>query len=378
MTPETGRETIDFMLAGPPEVERISVFFFGGEPMLEWDLMQELVLYGERQAAALDRKIHFGMTTNGTIYDDEVDRFVVEHKLSINLSMDGGPATQNANRCTVDGRGSYELMLPTLKRLLERNSSQSVRMTFDARSVGSLRANIHHLWGLGCHSISPSAAVDDDWTEASLEVAREQTWALGRDVLAMLRQGRYRRLGFLEKGVQRIRRQSRRRPRQQCGAGVSYVAVDTDGTIYPCHRFVGYGGHPFGNLDSVTHPRNRELFLTFDSANIPGCEGCRARAICAGGCSAANFACTGSIMSASPLQCEFLRINYDVSKWLLEALQTENPEALERMLKDRSRRKRTSRPKRGSGAAGRSRKGGDGTGPRVHGEVKRSGREVVR
>ena len=116
MSLEVGREAIDFMLAAPAKVKRVSIVFFGGEPLLEFDTLRELTLYGEQRSSEIGRQIKFSVTTNGTLVTDEVFEFLTKHNIHMNLSIDGGPKTQNRNRRMADGSGSFDLVERTLAR----------------------------------------------------------------------------------------------------------------------------------------------------------------------------------------------------------------------------------------------------------------------
>ena len=329
---DVGRETLDFMLAAPPDVKQVAIYFFGGEPLLEFGTIQALTEYGVRRSQEVGKRIHFGVTTNGTLLSDNVLAFLVKHKISINLSLDGGPDTQNTNRKMANGRGSFELVDRVIDRLVQHNPKQSVRMTYDVASAGALSENIEYLWGRGFTSLSPAPAVEDKWTKRDLAVAEEQYRRVAYAVLARMRRGEYRRIGYLEKFMRRIAATRKRRPRQQCSAGTTYVGISVDGEIYPCHRFIGYRQFKFGNLDQVTHPANREKFLTFDANRLTICDGCRARLICGGGCFAANYACTGDMYRPPPTQCAFIRMHYDAAKWLYDKLRAEQNDLLERVV----------------------------------------------
>lgn len=159
-------------------------------------------------------------------------------------------------------------------------------------------------------------------------------------MLASMRRGEYRRIGGVDRLLKRIAKAGPR-PRRACGAGSGLVAINVDGAIYPCQRLLGHAETKFGDLDGVTNRGEREAWLTFDSRRLQGCAECRAKPVCAGGCTGANYMCTGDLYQPSPLQCEFIRMEYDVAKWLHDMLKAEDNPVLERV----TRRKRA-RPAR--------------------------------
>ena len=173
--------------------------------------------------------------------------------------------------------------------------------------------------------------VESNWSERMLDIAREQYQHIAEAVLDGMRRDDYRQIGFLGKYIKRIT-SSERRPRRQCGGGTQYVGISTQGEIYACHRFIGYGGYRFGDLDEVTEPSSREKFLTFNSASLTMCEGCQAKLTCGGGCPAINFECTGDSHRPAPNQCAFIRMQYDISKWLYDVLTAEKSPWLDHIL----------------------------------------------
>ena len=328
---ELGREVVDFMLAAPDNVKRVSVYFFGGEPLLEFDTLRELTLYGERRNKDIGKNLRFGVTSNGTLLTDEILDFLFDHKISINFSLDGKPETQDYNRQTKDGKGSFALVDEAIDRVLERNPNQGARMTYDTKTVSSLHEDHEYLWSRGITNTSPIAVLEDDWTDETVAAAGEQFQRIGYAVLERMRGGDLRRVGFLGKYAKRIAT-NKKRMRKPCGACSGYIGCSVDGTIYPCQRFAACDGYPFGTVSRVTAPEDRKLFLTFDANRLKVCADCPARLVCAGGCPAMNYVCTGSIYEPAPNQCALIRREYQAAKWLLEQLQAESNPMLERFL----------------------------------------------
>ena len=328
---EVGRNVVDFMLAAPPKVKRVSVYFFGGEPLLEFDTLKELTLYGRARAKELGKDLNLGVTTNGTLLTDEVIDFLFDQKISINFSVDGKPETQDANRKTIDGKGSFALLDAALAKVVERNPSQGVRMTYDSTSVGSLYQDHEYLWGRGITRTSPIAAFEDDWGEDDLARAGKQYQLIAQAVLERMRNGDLRRVGFLAKYAQRLA-QNKRRMKQPCGICNGYIGVSVDGTVYPCQRFAACDGYPLGTLSEVTDVDARKLLLSYDSSRLPGCDDCPARMGCAGGCPAVNYVCTGEIYQPWPTQCAIIRMESETAKWLYERLVAGSNPLLDRLL----------------------------------------------
>lgn len=329
---DVGRRVMDFMLAAPPAVKRVSVFFFGGEPLLEFDTMRELTAYGQAAARAKGKELRLGLTTNGTLMTDEVLEFIFANRFSINLSLDGKPETHDANRRTVDGKGSFHLVDRAISEILARNPHQGARMTYDPESVGSLYEDHEYLWGRGITNTSPIPVMENAWPAEALAEAERQQRLIAQAVLARLRRGDVRRVGFLSKYAQRLKANSGRRMQQPCGICNGYIGIGTDGVLYPCQRFAACEAYPFGTLDGITHPENRRTMLSYAADQLQGCDGCPARLACAGGCPAVNHVCTGDIMRPWPTQCAFIRMEYGVSTWFYEAVRAEGGKLLDLFL----------------------------------------------
>ena len=342
---ELGRRVLDFMLAAPPAVKRVSVFFFGGEPLLEFGTMRELTAYGRAEAKARGKELRLGLTTNGTLMTDEVLDFLFANQFSINLSLDGKPETHDANRRTLDGQGSFHLVDRAISRILKHNPYQGARMTYDPESVGSLYEDHEYLWGRGFTNTSPIPVLEQAWPAEALAEAEHQQRLMAAAILARLRRGDVRRVGFLSKYVRRLEANAPQRLRQPCGICNGYIGIATDGVLYPCQRFAASGAYPFGTVGEITHPENRRAMLSFTSAHLQGCDGCPARMACAGGCPAVNHVCTGDITRPWPTQCAFIRMEYAVSTWFYEAVKAEDRKLLDQFL---------GTPRRGAGGTGRA------------------------
>lgn len=327
MTGDTARAAVDWLLSVCPR-NRAKVFFFGGEPLLEFGLMQEVVAYGRAAAKVAGKTFSCGVTTNGTIWSDEIDAWCRKVGCGVNLSMDGGPGAQNRNRATKAGGETYHLVKRTLLALLARHPKQGIRMTYDAGNVGDLAANVRHVFGLGCRSVFPAPAIETTWTEELLVALERQLMDLAREVVQRGPRD-YRRVGNIEKAVQKLSRaaakpRQSRRGRYQCGAGHSYLAVACDGSIWPCHRFVGLGAYRMGDVWGGIASDACETWSCYDcNTMMPGCYACPARDICSGNCAAVNYAANGTLSVPSLTQCAITRIEARVGRWMLRHADTD-------------------------------------------------------
>lgn len=315
---DTAIAALEWLVAAAPKPP-VTVHFFGGEPMMKWEIMREVIAYGR----AKNPPVRFGVTTNGTIWPDDAHRLYADKALAVNFSMDGDRATQDANRPTRTGQGSYATVAATLRRLLAAKRSQNVRMTVDPSCVARLAENVRHVWGLGCRDITPVPVIEAAWTEATLRQYGSQLKQLASDVLSHGVRD-YHRLGPLEKWVQKVLRAGKgtgpqRRPAWQCGAGRGYLAVHVDGAVYPCHRFASFRAYQMGHIDGTEDHGTLDTFATWDAVErLPGCLGCGVRLLCAGSCAAVNHDVTGSLEIPAPVACAVTRIQAEVARWFIQ------------------------------------------------------------
>jgi len=313
---ETGRQAIDFLLAQSGARKNLELDFFGGEPLMNFDVVKALTLYGREREKAYGKHIRFTLTTNGLLLDDEKSAFINGHMDNVILSIDGRPEINDHMRKTVGGEGTYAHIIDKLSRFVEsrkegaKNGGSAlyyVRGTYTAFNK-DFAEDVCHLASLGFKNISVEPAV----------TAEDEPWALSeRDLPELFAE--YDRLAELilqseategpvsffhfkidlDQGPCVFKRAS------GCGAGTAYVAVTPEGDIYPCHQFAGEPAFKLGNVRD-THFENR-LAGTFEKAHIfskAECRSCWAKYYCSGGCHAAALRFEGDIMKPHRLSCE--------------------------------------------------------------------------
>lgn len=316
----TARAAVDWLLAVTP-ASKPRIYFFGGEPLLEFGSMQAVVEYGREAGKQAGKTLGYGVTTNGTIWSDEIAGWLRTNGVGVNLSMDGAPGAQDRNRATRTGAPTYTAVRRTLKALLEWRPRQGVRMTFDADNVQDLAANVRHVWGLGCRSVHPAPAIETPWTYDRLQTYERQLLSLAKETVQRGTDDYYR-CGSIAKAVQKLTRAKQRktakRGRYACGAGHSYLAVACNGSLYPCHRFVGFDAYRLGDVFGATEADNVRLWSEYDCDELmPGCYACPARDMCNGNCAAVNYAANGTLDVPSLTQCAITRIEARVGRWMI-------------------------------------------------------------
>lgn len=305
----TGKAAIDFLLHSSGTRKHLEVDFFGGEPLLNFDLVKSLTAYGEEQSPKFGKIIRFTITTNGTLLGKDEIQFLNDKKMAIVLSIDGRPEVNDRMRPFEGDVGSYDLVRESLLKIVEARGGQNyyVRGTFTAHNL-DFSEDIKHMYDLGFREISVEPVVGG---------ARE-TYALATEHLDTLR-AEYDKLAsfYLEKheagkpfnffhfnmatygGPCFGKRVS------GCGAGFDYVAVTPEGELYPCHQFVGNPKFAMGDVFTGIH--DNTLSHEFRQANLykkPECMACWAKFFCSGGCHANAFHTNGTLLKPDTLSCE--------------------------------------------------------------------------
>ena len=306
---ETGKKALDFLIANSGSRVNLEVDFFGGEPLMNWEVVKKLVEYGRSQEEAHNKKFRFTLTTNGVLLNDEVMEFCNREMGNVVLSVDGRKEVHDHMRPFRNGGGSYDLIIPKFQKFAESRNQENyyVRGTFTHYNT-DFAADVLHMADLGFKQISVEPVVappSEDYAirESDLPVIFEQYDILAKELIRRRREGR----GFnffhfmidLEGGPCIYKRLS------GCGSGTEYLAVTPWGDLYPCHQFVGNEQFCIGNVnDGVVR---KDIVKDFANVNVyskPECSGCFARFFCSGGCAANSFNFTGSINSVYKIGCE--------------------------------------------------------------------------
>ncbi|WP_407306162.1 thioether cross-link-forming SCIFF peptide maturase [Desulfosporosinus sp. SB140] len=328
---ETGKRGIDFVLKASGHRNHCEVDFFGGEPLINFDVVKALVEYGRNAAAAVGKTIKFTLTTNGVLLNEEIQNFLEQEEISVVLSLDGRPEVHDRMRPHADGRGSYAEILPRIQQFTALRPESSayalgtyyyVRGTYTHFNLDFDR-DVLHMADLGINQISvePVVAEPEDpyaFQDGDLENIREAYDRLGEELIKRRSQGR----GFnffhfnvaLDKGPCLLKRLS------GCGAGHEYVAISPEGDLYPCHQFVGQENYKLGSLyDQDPLYLKPDVVQEFRAANIyskSACQECWARFACSGGCHAANAAFTQKLTEVYTLGCELQRKRLEVALYV--------------------------------------------------------------
>lgn len=311
MSAEVGKRAIDYVLENSGNIKNIEVDLFGGEPLMVFDTIKEIVDYAKEKDKLYNKNIRFTMTTNATLLNDEIIDYIDKNMGNIILSIDGRKEVNDNVRIRVDGSGCYDRILPNIKKMVDRRDPSKqyyARGTFTRENTDFFE-DVMALANEGFSEISIEPVVLPD--SHNLSIRREDLPKIYEqyDMLykEMLRRAENNDNPFkfyhfnidLNGGPCVYKRIA------GCGAGHEYVAITPDGDIYPCHQFVGNEEFLLGNINSGI--KNKNLSKDFKNAHIynkPKCKECWARFYCSGGCQANNFNFNGDIHVPYKIGCE--------------------------------------------------------------------------
>ncbi len=311
MNGEVAKAAIDYLIENSGDWPRLSINFFGGEPLLNWQVIKDAILYGRDKALAHSKQLTFGVTTNATRVSRQILNFIRQHDVQFLVSLDGDQQSHDAMRKTRSGDGSYAQTLHGAKTLLENNRSVTrVRATLSRGNADIFAVFQHLLSWFDCISIGyVSDPKEFSLTSEQWPLVRKGYRSIINAVIQELRQtGKF--INFLE-FTEDVARLYAGRKAYRCGTGKWSRAIDTKGDIYPCQRFVGLEEYRLG--DVWKGDVNTEVLSRFHSLNIfsnPTCSTCWARYLCGGGCPHVSLMESGNF--ATPA--------WDVCRWLKFAL----------------------------------------------------------
>lgn len=312
MSFEVGKQALDFLIANSGTRKNLEVDFFGGEPLMNFQVVKQLVKYAREQEKIHNKNFRFTLTTNGVLLDEEVMDFANKEMYNVVLSLDGRKETNDRMRVSRNGKGSYDLILPKFKEMVRRRGDKEyyIRGTYTHYNTDFTK-DILHMADLGFTKLAmePVVASPDApyaLKEEDLPVLFDQYEQLAKEMVRREKNGNgftfFHYMIDLEGGPCIAKRIA------GCGVGTEYVAVTPWGDLYPCHQFVGDKDYLLGNVfDGITNEEVRTRFKMCNIYTRPQCNDCFARLYCSGGCSANAYHATGKIEGIYELGCELHR-----------------------------------------------------------------------
>jgi len=309
MSFEVAKKAIDFLVAHSGNRRNLEIDFFGGEPLMNFEMVKETVHYARSLEKEKNKHFRFTLTTNGVLLNDDNMAFMNEHMYNVVLSVDGRKAIHDKMRPTPNGKGSYDLIMPKFKAFVEARGQKNyyVRGTFTHENM-DFSEDVLHLADEGFEQISVEPVVAPE----------EMNYAIKEEDLAYLK-NQYEKLALskldykeknkdfnffhfmidLSQGPCVAKRLA------GCGSGIEYLAVTPGGDLYPCHQFVGIDEFLLGNVDQgITNTLKQDAFRGCNVYAKEACRGCWAKFYCSGGCSANSFNFHGDLLATYEIGCE--------------------------------------------------------------------------
>ena len=312
MSFEVGKRAFDFLIENSGDRRNLEVDFFGGEPMMNFDVVKKLVAYARSIEKEHNKNFRFTFTTNGVLLDEEVMDFLNAEMSNVVLSLDGRREVNDHFRKDYSGKGSYDTIVPKFQRLVEKRGGKNyyVRGTFTHNTV-DFTNDLFHMADLGFTELSMEPVVcppNDPYalTEEDLPKLYEQYEILAKEMIKRKKEGRpftfYHYMLDLKNGPCIYKRIT------GCGSGTEYMAVTPWGELFPCHQFVGDPKYSLGDVfNGVKNTAIQDEFRSCNAYARPECRDCWAKLYCSGGCAANAYHATGSIGGIYEYGCKLFK-----------------------------------------------------------------------
>lgn len=321
MSAEVGKKAIDLLIEKSKHRRNLEVDFFGGEPLMNFDVVKEIVSYARSLESKYNKKFRFTITTNGVLINQDVIDYVNENMHNVVLSIDGRKETNDRMRYRVDGSGSYDTIMPKFKALVDARDGKNyyVRGTFTHNNLDFSR-DVLHLADEGFKQISVEPVVAGNGSgyeilESDLPQLFEEYEKLALEYSKRSKTDDW--FNFFHYMIDLNQGPCIAKRLTGCGAGHEYAAITPDGDIFPCHQFVGQDEFKIGNV--FTGIKNEEIRTRFKSCNVytkEECKECWAKFYCSGGCAANAWQFNQDLNSAYHVGCELERKRVEAALWL--------------------------------------------------------------
>lgn len=308
MSAETGKRAVDFLIEHSGDRKDLEIDFFGGEPLVNFDVVKQITEYGRSREADTGKTIQFTMTTNGVLLDDEKIDFINSEMSNVVLSVDGRKEVNDRIRKKTDGTGTYDEIMPKFKKLVNAREDKGyyIRGTFTKYNT-DFSEDVMSLFDEGFSKISVEPVIADSsepyaLTEINLPEIFKEYEKIAVKILENKKRGK--NLDFFHFMIDINMESCVHKRLKGCGCGNEYIAVTPEGDIFPCHRFVSEKDFKMGNIYDGTF--DREIKKKFAEAHVykkPECQKCWAKFYCSGGCNANNYMYNGDIYAAHKFSC---------------------------------------------------------------------------
>ncbi len=309
MPPEIAKKAIDFVIKRSANRKNIEIDFFGGEPLMAFDTVKQTVKYAKEQGEKHGKVFRFTLTTNGLGLNDEIIDYINNEMSNIVLSLDGRKEVNDNMRKTPGGHGSYDVIVPKFKKLVEQRDKSKdyyVRGTFTRDNLDFVN-DVLHVADMGFSQLSIEPVVTEESCSYAITQADRERIEKEYEKLAEIMKER-RDFNFFHFAVDLKQGPCVYKRIRGCGAGYEYAAITPDGDVYPCHQFVGKDEYCMGNvIDDTFSPEISKDFSQYNIYTRDACKNCWARFYCSGGCSAANLNMNKDMAVPYELGCDLER-----------------------------------------------------------------------
>lgn len=331
MSFDLARRAVDLALSDPRPRSQIS--FFGGEPLLELDLIRKIVAYAEERALALKRVVRFVVTTNGTLLNEARLDYLMEHGFHLGVSLDGTKKAHDAHRRYGSGRSCHALVCRNLERAVRRYPPTEVIAVVDPANVHLLHRSFQQIFDLGVKEISFNMNYEADWTDRDLDLLEEAFSRLAEAYIDTVRKGHRLTVNPIDaKIITRLKEGYSCNDR--CDFGCNEIAVSPLGNLYPCDRLVGTDDDPdimIGDIFEGVDVKRRDELREAKNARPPECAGCAVLHRCMYWCGCVNYASTGRVNGVTGTLCWMEQLFIRTADMVARTLYEErNPVFLER------------------------------------------------
>lgn len=332
----TARDSVEFLLreSGINQVAHLT--FFGGETLLNFPVLQKTVAYARRRAEEEGKRIEFSLTTNATLLKPDVIEWLADNDVAVTVSIDGPREAQNGMRVFHNGKGTYDVVLPKIRALLQRHRSRPIgaRVTLTRQNLGVVNIFRHlteeiGFWEVGFAPVTTAPGRDYEVDDNGYDRMLGEFGELAQEFLEHSVENRHHGFSNVKDTLEEIHKGvSKAYP---CGAGLGLMGVATDGDVGLCHRFAGSAEHRIGSVrDGVDRARQNDFLEKHHIANKPDCHTCWARPLCSGGCyheAHVRYSDTGT---PNLHYCTWVRSWTDTCLRIYGELAERNPEFLRR------------------------------------------------
>ena len=343
MPSEVAYKAVDFIIENSGRLRNLTLCFFGGEPLLNFPVIQKIVDYSLSRGRESGKDFRFNITTNGTMLTRGVREFLARNGFSVIFSIDGPKEIHNKMRPFKNGVGSYDVVSKHLKELIQDTGKIgldfSIRATYTHECFDISRIAMH-LVDMGCYDISVEPAVlqhkELGFMARDVPEIKKEYSRFARVYINEIKKGNYFSFFHFRHTMDQTFRAIRNFT--QCGAGSGYLAVSSDGDIYPCHRFVGKEEYLMGNVfEGISRPDIYSLFTSAHVNNKRKCLRCWARYICGGGCHAYAIEFNGDISKPYDIECELMKHRIRLGAYIYAELSDRYQETMKQLYRQSSK-----------------------------------------